>query len=471
MSTPRRTGNVEPFTRADGTIYYRARIRLMQRAAGAGAWTPSDVRVRVDIPDKWCLAKSGKSARDRAAIYAEARQEREDETHELAIARDQQQRAKRAGRVAGGPDETADEWHERFLPRKECGAGHRRIAGLTWNKWISPVIGHKPVRALTRDDVEDVRDRIDRAIDAGELRGSTPASVWSVLTSALKAMCTTRYRELRVHGDREAPLHAAVEPPRKGAARQRPWIYPSEWTALAVFGEAPLRLRRLCAIALYTGLRPNELAAVTCGDVDLVGRVIAVSKALDEETAKTKAPKTLAGRRMVPIREELLPLLEVLVSGRRDDELLIAALEPMDHRLAERFRAALAAADVTRPRLTADTETEEPVDFRSLRDTHATWLALEGHPLEIIKRRLGHVSADTTDRYIKQAEAFTSETLGAPFPPLPDELVGPRPKPIATGPSGPAKARNVAGPVGPSGARGAGNPVARVGFEPTTFGL
>jgi hypothetical protein len=128
----------------------------------------------------------------------------------------------------------------------------------------------------------------------------------------------------------------------------------------------------------------------------------------------------------------------------------IASEDPM----AERFRGYLAEANVTRPRLIANNATEERIDFRSLRDSHATWLALTGISDKVIQRRLGHASPTTTDRYVKAAETFAVQHVGAPFRPLPAVLwtkVWPN------------KAKT------PGFRRGLS--VARVGFEPTTFGL
>jgi hypothetical protein len=77
--------------------------------------------------------------------------------------------------------ETFDKWFERYLETKECGDSYRRITGSIVAKWVSPVIGTKPVRGLTRDDIEDVRDRLDRALDAKEIRHATARNVWSAL--------------------------------------------------------------------------------------------------------------------------------------------------------------------------------------------------------------------------------------------------------------------------------------------------
>ena len=390
---PRRTGSVEPLRRADGTTYYRARIRL---ADGS--------RVRVDVPAKYCTPAGGKTGRERAELYAEAAQEREDETGELAA-----KAAPRGRRGTPGAGETADAWFDRYLPTKECGENHRRISGRNWANWITPVFGHKPMASIGRDDVEDVRDKLDAAIDRGEIRHATAQNVWSTLTSALKAAYAARDRKLRVL---PAPL-GVILPPKKGNGRQRPWLYPLEWELLMRCPAVPIEARHLYAIALYSGLRPGELRALTWGgDVDLTARIITVSKSFDETTGETKAPKTETGQRIVPIHENLLPLLEAV--QKRGGQTLAA----MSGRVAGRFREHLALAGVTRERLTADTETEEAIDFRSLRDSHATWLALANVPHKIIQRRLGHKSGDTTDRYIKAAESFGVKAIGEPFPPL-----------------------------------------------------
>ena len=212
----------------------------------------------------------------------------------------------------------------------------------------------------------------------------------------------------------------------------------------------------MAAIALYTGLRPGELRALTWADVDLVARTISVSKALDAQTGDVKAPKTAQGQRVIPIQPNLLPLLVAAAPDEGDDlsGLVLGEIVASEDHLAQAFRDHLDAAGVDRPRLTADNDTEEPIDFRSLRDTHATWLALGGVADKVIQRRMGHASPATTDKYVKAAETFAAEHVGTPFPPLPAAL---------STRLRPNKSRN------PSFRRGSS--VARVGFEPTTFGL
>src|SRR5262245_20103309 len=142
-------------------------------------------------------------------------------------------------------------------------------------------------------------------------------------------------------------------------------------------------------VALYTGLRPGELRAHPLArrrprcqdDLDLEGH--------RRHDGGVKPPKTVQGHRIIPILPELHPLLKAIEGEPEAPVLPLAASE--DH-TAARFRAYLEAADVKRTRLSADNGTEEPIDFRSLRDTHATWLALAGVSDKIIQRRMGHAS-------------------------------------------------------------------------------
>jgi integrase len=403
-----RTGTTEPAGfDADGKPRFRGRVRLGDGTKGE----------RFDVPAG--LDES------QARAYVASFQAQEDALGLLLSRKREAERGKAAAEHKPHDGETCDAWHARFIPTLECGELHRRISTGAWKKWISPVIGSKAIRALTRDDVEDIRDRLDRALDAKEIRHSTARNVWGALTGALKAACSSRDRSLRVLS---TALHYGVLPPKKGTSRERPWLYPVEWSALAACELVPLEYRQVYAIALYTGLRPGELRALTWGtDVDLDARAISISKALDAETGKIKAPKSARGQRIIPIHPNLVPMLEAM-KGEAGTLVVPNLLAGNEHRFAEGFRAHLRAAGVNRARLSADNDTEEPVDFRSLRDSYATHLALTGIGDKVIQRRMGHASASTTDRYIKAAESLDVNAIGEPFPPLPRALsvrVGP----------------------------------------------
>jgi integrase len=222
--------------------------------------------------------------------------------------------------------------------------------------------------------------------------------------------------------------------------------------------DVPIEWRQLYAIALFTGLRPGELQVLTWADVDLKARTLTVSKAYERESG-VRAPKTLQGRRVVPLHEHLLPLLEKL-RGEPGELVapLLSALKRGGDRVAMTFRAHLRAAGVERARLEADTPTEEPVDFRSLRDSYATWSALAGVGERVFSGAWGDASPSTTDRYIKAAGSFDVAAIGHPFPALPASLF------VRVWPNDWTRKSRT-----PGFRRGL--MVAREGFEPSTFGL
>ena len=93
----------------------------------------------------------------------------------------------------------------------------------------------------------------------------------------------------------------------------------------------------------YLYLRPGELRALTCGDVDFDAQVVHVTKAFDEGTREIKSPKTRNGVRDVPIHPNLVPLLRRLVEGRQAADLLTPlVLARSEFERAKTLRAHLA---------------------------------------------------------------------------------------------------------------------------------
>jgi integrase len=423
---PPRTGSVEPFKRADGSTYYRARIRHLD-----------GFRERVDVPEKFSRPAGGKTGEERAELYAMAAQEREDETHDL-YERRKARLADEAKQRDPGNGETCTKYFERLsVHRKELGRRGGKDDESTWNVWLKSRIGTMPIAKVGRDDVERVRDALDEAIALHKRTGGKEGvghkrarNVWTVVTSTFKAACMAKRRDLRVREDNPC---TGVLPPERGESRRRTFVYPVEVSALLACGEVPLEWRELYALACYLYLRPGELRALTVGDVDLDAQVVHVSKAFDERSGEVKPPKTRNGIRDVPIHPNLAPLLARLCEGKESPDALLAPL--LSALSAERYaihvRKHLATARVTRPRLTENSPTTMHVGFRSWRDTGITWLALAGVDVAKMQRRAGHDHISTTMGYVKAAEDITG-AIGVPFPKLPEGLV----KPKRTGGSG-----------------------------------
>lgn len=425
----KRTGTVQPWIDAEGRKRYRARIRL---ADGARPWIPIDQ----DCDEE--------EARQIAADF----QREEDETGAFLKARTEQTRRRAGVKGAPAPGETADAWFERYHSyAKELGqtdAGKKRDR---WKKWISetPVrggtmrFGELPIASVTRDDIEDVRDELDRAIEAWKrlgksagkkgraIAGKTAMNAWSCLTSSFKAATSSKRRDLRALEGRPNPC-LGVEPPGDRESRQirrKTFLYPRESGELLSCEIVEIEWREVYAIALYTYLRPGELRVLTVGDVERPSRHVRVNKAWDYEEQRIKPPKTRNGVRRVPIEPALDPLLERLCRDRKPTDLLVPCLAAFgeDH-LAELWRKHLLVAGIDREELHHSTRTHVQSNFRSCRDSGLTWLALAGVDVTKIMRRAGHDHVQTTMGYVKLAEDLTGD-LGTPFAPLPSSLIEP----------------------------------------------
>ncbi len=349
----------------------------------------------------------------------------------------------RKPRSAPPPDasESCDDYFDRLMKAaREAGQTDVEKKRSRWKKWISPVIGPRPIASITPDDVEDVRDALDRAIekwkrDGGAtaskigkaISGKTAMNAWSALTSTFRAATTGKRRELRVLAGKPNPC-AGIEPPgdeSSRAVRRKTFLFPKEAAALLAKKDVPIAWREVYAIALYAYLRPGELRVLTWADVDLDARVIHVTKAWDYEDQRIKPPKTRNGVRRVPIEPALVPLLARMKKDAGDDaadKLVVPTLSTHgeDH-LAQLFRKHLTKAKLARVELHRSTATHVQANFRSCRDSGITWLAISGLGVDKIQRRAGHDDVNTTMGYVKVAEDLTGE-LGAPFGPLPASL-------------------------------------------------
>ena len=449
-----RTGSVEPFRRADGATYYRARIRLDDGS-----------RERVDVPEKHSTPAGGLTGRQRAENWAEALQEDEDETHELLNAK-----KKRAADEAKKDDathgETCDRWHTRYLAHaKAQGVGTTGTKGQRWGKWISPKLGGKAMVSVTRDDVEDVRDALDEAIRAyvtvgrgeGRLSPKTAQNVWSELTVSMGEACSSKRRDLRVI---ETDPTNGVQPPERGASPAKCYPYPSELLAVLACDDVPLAWRELHAVAVYTFARPGELRVLEWTDVDLDDQRISITRAFDYDTEETKSTKT-EETRTIPIEANLLPLLKRMHKRAGGTGLVVPALSTANpNKLAIIMRKHFDLAKCKRPRLTVRTSAELRLRFRSWRDAGITWSIIRGDDVVKVQRRAGHKLIATTMRYIVEAEN-RGATFGTPFPRLPASLLGPRG-------GGTRGVRATFGPSSQIGAKTSRKVVPEKGIEPLT---
>ena len=265
--------------------------------------------------------------------------------------------------------------------------------------------------------------------------------------------------EARVRVLTENPAVGVRGPDRDGRAR-RPVPASDRRRYPALCEDVGLRWRSNYAVAMYTGMRRGELVTLRAADVKLEEGYITVAKAHSRATGGEKGTTTNKVRK-VPIEPALKPLLEALVKHPQGNDGRLLDVHAT-HSGAEELRKHAARAGLTRDDVFANDDQRRPLDFHDLRHTYATWLALAGVDVMVIKQRGGWKDLDTVQRYVEEAEAVGRGNIGTPFPALPASLLAEAARGVSEGLSENLP-RNIK--------KTAGKLVGRPGLEPGTYGL
>ncbi len=288
--------------------------------------------------------------------------------------------------------------------------------------WIAPVIGHIPIARVTHDHCRALVASLDRAVLGEQISWKTAVNVWGEVTSAFRHASESKDDALRVRAVKDNPTEG-VEGPTRGESKEKPILYPSEAMALLSCERVPLYWRRMCAVAIYTGARANEIAALRAADVELAHASITIAKQVDRYNGGDKRTKTKRAR-IIEIEPSLLPLVRTLVSQVAPGDRLVRM--PADEHRANLLRAHLRMAGVCREALfVEDDPSRDWIKFHNLRDTCLTWMALRGDPNHAIQARAGHTDYKMTDAYVATARRLPRAAVGGVFPSLPASLLAP----------------------------------------------
>jgi integrase len=283
---------------------------------------------------------------------------------------------------------------------------------------VLPDLGPRPIAGLTRRDLEQLVERLDKRVQGGEIAPKTAQNIWGLLGKLLDDATNGKTLALRVLTEDPS---ANVRGPDHGPRKARSYLYPEELSQLMACEQVPRAWRRAVALSVYLFTRRGELEALDWGDVDVERGIVHVHKAVDHETGEIKSTKTGETRRFA-IEVALLPLLRAMHAESGGKGRVIPAL-PYESNFARELRSALGRAGVERPELFASDETRKPLTFHDLRATGLTWMAVRADdPLKIMQRA-GHTDFRTTQLYIREAEALRAG-FGEPFPSLPSCLLG-----------------------------------------------
>lgn len=339
-------------------------------------------------------------------------------------------------------------WFERYLGWKaEKGQAvaarrsHLRI-------WISPVLGSKTMRSVTRRDLEAFVQMLDREVSLAEIRWRTAGHIWGSLATAFKDAARCKNLDLRVLD--ESPVRDIVGPD-KGQETAKVHLFPEEFLSLVRCEDVPLVRRRAYAIAVYMYLRPGELEALDWRDIVPTKWIVTIQRSISHERGGIpKSPKAGIGRSPMDVEPELIPLLEAMHRESNGVGRVVGSLGD-EREYAAVLRQDLLTAGATRRELheSSDDPPRSWMTMHDLRTTGITWMAVRGDSVLAVMARAGHSDIKMTQHYVAEA-ALLRRGYGTPFPPLPPSIVG-RPALRLVGGSEPS--RHMLGGSGRQGTR------------------
>jgi len=280
-----------------------------------------------------------------------------------------------------------------------------RYAGIV-DKHISPTLGRKKLRDLTRAEV--------RALYSAKGRELSSRSVDYIHVTLQRALSQA------VRDDLVPRNVAAGERPRSSRSRQEIKALNREQAQTLLKAAYGQRNEALYVVALHTALRQGELLDLKWADLDLTGRRLSVCRALKvtDQGLDFGPPKNNASRRSVPLSKTAVTALRAHRTRQNEERLRLGELrqehdlvfpnrvgKPMDHgNLYDReYKPLLQSAGLG----------DEGFTFHSLRHTFATELFNQRKRPKIIQSLLGHSSiTQMTDTYSHLLDDVDDDEIG-----------------------------------------------------------
>jgi integrase len=407
-------------------------------------------RLRGEPGTWWCRAYVGEKkydverlgiADDDPHTDAFAKGETDDHTVKLLDAAtdpvmtfDQAQALARArkGKTASGPLTVADAL-DQYLERLE-GEGSKSIDDARYRAkaFIYPRLGTTKVKALTADDLHRWKARLakeaprlrtkkgktqkHRSIEAddddeaaAEAVRRRQATANRVLT-ILKAALNQAWRDDKVSTDK---AWRSVQPFENVDAARVRYLEVAEATRL-INASGP-DLRALVRAALCSGARYGELARLTVGDFHVAKQRKKDGSSVEVGTIAIRRSKTGNARHVV-LTEEGIALFRQLCAGRVGSDLMIRKAKGSAWGKSHQKRPMFEAS--------ARAKIDPPVNFHCLRHTYASHAVMNGVPLFVVAKNLGHSDTRMVEKhyghlapsYIADAIQVGAQRFGAVEP-------------------------------------------------------
>lgn len=258
------------------------------------------------------------------------------------------------------------------------------LYNLYADKYIIPRLGRFRLQALRAVDVQEFYNRL---LDSGQRKskgGLSPKSIRNihgVLHAALKQAVRWRLVPYNVTDDVDLPRKVRTE---RTAATEEELI-----TLMGLIAKSPYRLP--IVLALVTGIRRGEIAALKWMDFDKDRNTLRISRSITHINGGVEEKETKTGSiSVVVLPPSIAKELEEYRNGAMSNEYIFSRSDgrPLRPRtLTDNFRKIVRDAEI--PSMT----------FHGLRHTLITHLLSAGIPLQVVSERVSHASGDMTMHY------------------------------------------------------------------------
>ena len=261
-------------------------------------------------------------------------------------------------------------------------------------KEITPVFGDFPIRALSKNVVQAIVDEWSK-----KMSPATVEQYFGIIRRTFNVAAETL-----VHG---TPLFTGLNPckgvklPQVTNARDRFFTADEVENILKETKKCRYPdLHDCCVISLNTGLRLGELKRLLWSDVDLVHNIL---------TVREEAQRKPGGK--VPINTDAANIFKMRLQERKDDSPLV--FPPRTAGTERRSNLSHLFGDIAdKLGLNAGiTDTNSKAVFHTFRHTFASWLAIQGTDIYIIKELMRHKRIEMTMRYAHLSPGVTHKAV------------------------------------------------------------
>lgn len=264
-----------------------------------------------------------------------------------------------------------------------------RLTTAEIQRWLRNLAA-SPARLRSKKDAKKPNIRQLDKTDHEAIRRRR-ASANRTLT-VLKAALNRAWREGKIPSDEP---WRRVEPFEEVAAARVRYLTVAE--AKRLLNACNLDFRRLVQAALVTGARYGELIALRVSDSNA-----------DSGTVHVRTSKSGKGRHIV-LNNEGVALFKSLTAGKSGDAILLMRADGLPWKAAHQARPMMEACKRAK--------ISPPVSFHVLRHTWASLAVMNGAPLMVVARNLGHADTRMVERhYGHLAPSYISDAIRAAAP-------------------------------------------------------